>query len=214
MSENPIAQFVDGVNIPKHVLSFLKTLTGPAIVEMSELLGDQVRQWRFNNQINVLTKAQQKIEKKGISPKQIDLKMLVPLLGYCSLETDESLQDMWANLLANASSSNNQFESYSIYVDILWSLSTNEALLLLWMFDQVRIEYSLEKSLFNKTEISEFINLKEVDIEILLDNLCRLRLIEIQMQNTKGGFFSGRFNKKSEYICMSRLGYEMIKNCK
>lgn len=214
MSENSIAQLINGINIPKHVFSFLKTLTGPAIVEMSEVFGDQVRHWRFNNQINILTKAQQRLEKNGVSPKQVDFKVLVPLLGYCSLEQDERLQDMWANLLANASSSKNQFESYSIYVDILKSLSTNEALLMLWIFEQISLEYTLDRSLFNKNRIAEFLNLNEVDVEILLDNLCRLRLLEIQMQSMKGVVFWGNFNKKTDYVCMTRLGYEMIKNCK
>lgn len=214
MSDNPLVQLVNDINLPGHLVSFLKKLTGPALNEFSQYLGDNVRYWRFKNQVNILTKASQYLDKKGLSPSQVELKVLVPLLESCSLETDERLQDMWANLLANAASSENRFNSYSIYVELLKGLSTNEAHLLMWMFERVRPEFSLDQSFIRKVQINAEFTFTDVEFEILLDNLSRLRLVEIQMQSSKGGLFSGRFNKKSDFICMTRLGYEMVKKCK
>jgi hypothetical protein len=49
----------------------------------------------------LLNKAKEITEKENIDIKQINLKAFAPLLEGAALEADETLQDMYANLLVN-----------------------------------------------------------------------------------------------------------------
>ena len=80
---------------------FLQTLIGPSVGELGQFFADKVKVWRLKNQINTLGKVQKIIKEKNIEPKQINLKILLPYLDAVSLEEDEKLQDIWANLLVN-----------------------------------------------------------------------------------------------------------------
>src|SRR5690606_25149197 len=83
------------------VRDFVKTIGGHAASELGLLLGDKIRQFRFTNQVKILSKAKILVERNNLPMSVIPIKILVPLLESCSLEEDEDLQDLWANLLAN-----------------------------------------------------------------------------------------------------------------
>ena len=80
---------------------FLQTIIKPSLEEIGLLMSDKVKVWRLNNQIKNLQKVQKIIQKNGISPKQISMKVMFPYLEAVAMEEDEMLQDMWANLMAN-----------------------------------------------------------------------------------------------------------------
>jgi len=108
------------------VKAFLQKLISPPIEELGLLLGDNVRLWRFKNQIKILQKADEYFKSKNLDPKQIPLKVLVPLLEAASLEEDEDLQNKWAALLVNYVDSTKSFTS-TVYPYILAQISTSEA---------------------------------------------------------------------------------------
>ena len=99
----------------------------------------------------MLSKAKAKCEKYGISPKQISLKLLVPILEYSSLEEDEVLIDKWANLLSNMVDSEQNLQNH-VFPSILSQLSINEFNVLSEIYDertardsQLRAELKLYK---------------------------------------------------------------------
>lgn len=108
------------------VKGFVEKLAGSAIEEAGLILADKVKLRRLKNQIKILEKAQKIAKDANIDVKQINLKVLVPLLENCSLEEEESLQDMWANLIANYSNPKNKYQS-TIYPFILSQLTSEEA---------------------------------------------------------------------------------------
>ncbi|MFM2226559.1 MAG: hypothetical protein RJA07_2761 [Bacteroidota bacterium] len=129
-----IEKIIDGLNIPKQVLDkseqLLKTLFGPSFEEIGGLIADQVKLRRFNNQINIFTKAQEKLKQNNISPKQISLKVLAPLIEFSSLEEEENLQDKWSNLIAHILGGNKDVVFQQNSMTILNRLSSEEAKLL------------------------------------------------------------------------------------
>lgn len=108
------------------VKGFVEKLAGGAIEEAGLMLADKVKLRRLKNQIKILEKAKKIADEANMDIKQINLKVLVPMLEYSSLEEEESLQDMWANLIANYSNANNKHQS-NIYPFILSQLSSEEA---------------------------------------------------------------------------------------
>lgn len=125
--------------------NFLEKLIMPAVEESGLLIRDQISLFRFNNQIKMLNKAKKICELQNISPKQISLKLLVPLLDYSSIEEDELLQYKWATLLSNLVDSEQNIENH-VFPYILSQLSKNEYL-------------TLEKSYFEKeTRVKKLTN--------------------------------------------------------
>jgi hypothetical protein len=120
-----------GLEIAKE---FLGKLIIPAIEETGLLLKDKVTLWKFKNQVNMLNKAKAYCEKNGITPKQVSLKLLCPLLDYSGIEEDEVLQDKWAILLSNMVDSDQNIENH-VFPYILSQLSTKEFQVLEKVYD-------------------------------------------------------------------------------
>jgi len=115
---------------------FLGKIANPPLEELGGLLADKVRYWRFKNQVNILLKARHFLEEKGIKPKKISLRTLVPLLEHSSWEEDTDMQTKWASLLANVLNPNYSYDAASSYVEILKQLSPLEAAFLDILFDE------------------------------------------------------------------------------
>jgi hypothetical protein len=107
------------------IKGFVEKLAGGTMEETGLLFAEKIRLRRLKNQIEILKKAQKIAKEANINIKQINLKVLVPLLENCSLEEEESIQDMWANLIANYADSNKTYHS-AIYPFILSQLSSDE----------------------------------------------------------------------------------------
>ena len=96
MSDSPVPTPSAGV------LQLLSVILGDSVMEANALIGDQIRFWRWRNQLRILERANDILKQKGISPKKVSPKVLVPLIEAASLEDDPSLQEMWARLIASA----------------------------------------------------------------------------------------------------------------
>jgi hypothetical protein len=129
-----IEKILDSLNIPKQLLDkselLLKTLLGPSFEELGGMIADQVKLRRFNNQVNIFTKAQEKLKKNNIQPQKISLKVLAPLLEFSSFEEEENLQEKWSNLIAHILGGNKEVVFQQNCMSILNRLSTDEAKLL------------------------------------------------------------------------------------
>src|SRR3989344_9050566 len=114
--------------------SFFKGIVPTAIKELSGILSDSVKFWRWKNQVNIVKKAQLFIDESGLSKSQIPMNIAIPLLEKGSLEEDTNMQDKWASLLANATTGN--ISVTPKYISILSELSPIEASLLDKVYDE------------------------------------------------------------------------------
>jgi hypothetical protein len=122
-----------GLDLMRRAGTFLNGVFGPASQEFGHLLGDQMKYWRFKNAVSILEKAQVLIEERGLQPTQVKALGFgdgLRLLEAASLEEDESVQDMWARLMANAVDPGSATRPEKMYVDILKSLSNREVVFL------------------------------------------------------------------------------------
>jgi hypothetical protein len=115
-----------GIDVAK---GFLRKLIGPSLEEAGLLLKESIALWRFKNQINILEKANEICERKGIKPSSISLKLLYPLMDAASLEDDPEMQSKWAALLSNMVDSEKNIQNH-VFPYILGQLSLPEFALL------------------------------------------------------------------------------------
>ncbi|MDN3724565.1 Abi-alpha family protein [Aequorivita sp. SDUM287046] len=193
---------------------FLGKLIFPAVEEVGLLMGDNIKVWRFKNQIRLLNNVEKYVNEKNISTKKVPLKILLPLLENASLEEDPILNKMWENLLINYIDSNKLF-TISIFPMFLSQLSTREATFLKHLIILVK-EYDLsgEKLKLYENDFRGVQSLNIPDAEI--SNMVRLGII---------GWISGidiltrcEFNRpsvsnKEKYIYLTKLGEEFIQAC-
>src|SRR5580698_7329869 len=110
--------------------SIVKKMLGPAADELAEMWRDQVRLYRYGRQVKCIEKAEKMAKEAGFTPKAVPIKLLFPLLEGASLEEDETLHDMWAALLANASSPEHSANVRPGFIAILKQMAPDEAALL------------------------------------------------------------------------------------
>lgn len=141
-------------------------LFGPAFEEYGLMFRDNIKVRRLNNQLRNLQKIKKIVSDHNITLKQVDLKVLVPYMDHVSLEENEALQDMWANLMANYVDAAKVLAT-TVYPSILSQLSTEE----------VRIMNELRKG-SAMSYYSLFPEWKDyIDRQPLL-NIIRLGLVE------------------------------------
>lgn len=107
---------------------WLEKAFGPAVEQAGGMLGDWLEDKRkvlqYNRQV-VAHKVKTIMIEENVTPKEISSKVLFPLLEGISLEDDETLQDMWANLIVNYIDSE-QTLRITVYPGILKQLSSQE----------------------------------------------------------------------------------------
>jgi len=105
---------------------FLRLL-GPVADATGELIADRINATRSKNLERLIQETFRRLRESRVNPQPVELKILVPILGYSSVETDDDLVSKWAGLLASAASGERLHPSYA---NILAELTRGEARLL------------------------------------------------------------------------------------
>ncbi|MFD1603008.1 hypothetical protein ACFSJW_07100 [Flavobacterium artemisiae] len=174
---------------------FIEKLAGSTLEEAGLMFGDKMRVRRLKNQIKIFSDVQKMAEENNISIKQINLKALVPLLEYSSLEEDETLQQKWSNLILNFSDASQVYES-SIYPFILSQLAKDDIVALQHLYNNGDNSYI---PLYDGPAITKA-------------NLLRLGVIEIA-DRTKYQKEISLSNSSKEIYHISELGKDFYKCC-
>ena len=174
------------------IKGFLEKLAGGTIEEAGLMFADKIRLRRLKNQITILSKAQKIATDANIDVKQINYKILVPLLEYASLEEEESLQDKWACLISNYADSKQQYKN-AIFPFILNQITLED------------IQYVTAISGFKKRKYSQ----AEAS-QITVANLVRLGLIE---RSSTAGYIYEENEERPTYYGITEIGRELLKVC-
>jgi len=160
---------IESVAIEKSVETaqgLFNKLFGPSFEEYGLMWADNVKVRRLRNQIKNLGKIDKIVSENNLTLKDVNLKVLVPYIENVSLEEDEVLQDMWANLMTSYVDSSKNLTT-TVYPGILSQLSSEE----------VRIMNELRNSR-DKSFRAFYPDWPDVMDKRRLLNLLRLGLIE------------------------------------
>jgi hypothetical protein len=185
-----IKQLSETVGLPKELvnkaISFLGEILGPSARESGLILHDFVKQFRFKRQIKILSNVKQYCQEHNISPTTVALKNIVPLLELSSLEEDNSLFELWTNLLIHAVDPKNNQDQMNSYIDTLKQLSKKEVLFLNFIYHEVNYDlvpyFNIEdvnflESLFEATRI------EKKDLKLVYTSTKRLGLVDYYIED-------------------------------
>ncbi|RCK21324.1 hypothetical protein TH8_17890 [Thalassospira profundimaris] len=123
--------------VPSNSLSgafgdILKLVFGPSANEVGLILADNIRSWQYKrkNAESIAIKIKEELNRRKIDKNDIEI---VPeghafnLLEASSMEGEETVQNLWAQLVANAMDPGKKVKISKAYIDILKSLSPAEA---------------------------------------------------------------------------------------
>ena len=160
------------------VKEFLQSVITPPLEQVGGLLADQIKLYRFKNQVDILQKATDYINAKGIKTHKVGLKTLVPLLEDCSLEEEGYLQDKWTSLFVNTVKEDSKIESY-IFGRILREMSSRDCKIFEQCFGlDYNIQELLKQSKPKRLTAANHFFLDETMVDdFAIDNLVRERLL-------------------------------------
>ena len=172
---------------------FLKLVCAPALEEVGLMLKDQVRNWRLNNVLRILIKAQGKLE---FIDEKLQIKahprVALSIIENGSLNDDDEIQELWAGLFASSCTTDGQDDENLIFVDILKQLTVLEARVLKYSCESSRkILYKNGLIMGDSFQINcdELIKLTGTkDIHRLDRELDHLRSLELIGSALGGGF--------------------------
>lgn len=127
----------------KPFANLIERLFGGPVDQVGGMLEDGLKVRRILRQIKLYKKLQKKIEEGGFDPQQIPDAIWVPSLQLASLEDNETLQEIWANLLANAADPRHINPVAPSFIGILRELSGREVKFLDTLFAQQNGVYGL-----------------------------------------------------------------------
>lgn len=165
---------------------FLKLVCAPALEEVGLMLKDQVRHWRLNNVLRILSKAQHKLE---FIDEKFQIKahprVALSIIENGSLNDDDEIQELWAGLFVSSCTKDGQDDENLIFVDLLKQLTNVEAKILKCSCESARkIHYPNgllmgESFQISCNELIELTNVKDIHrLDRELDHLRSLNLIE------------------------------------
>ncbi|MGA2390970.1 MAG: Abi-alpha family protein [Candidatus Sulfotelmatobacter sp.] len=108
-------------------------LAGPVSEEVGLLMADKMKAYRVQNWVKVVHKTKRILAEARLPPKAVPPRLFLPIFEASSIEDDESLQDLWAGLLASASE---QCDNLSpSFVDTMKQLTPHTARMLSALFE-------------------------------------------------------------------------------
>jgi hypothetical protein len=169
---------VSGINLGLGRL--IGNVVGPPAAQAAGILTDLLGTFRFEMSLKLLARARRKIEEAGLEHEPVgpvSLPKVLPMLESGSVETDESLQDRWAGLLANAVLSPEAVPPS--FAEILRQLSAHEAALIDRFFDAVMQIDEPSDWRARRGELPHFgaaVGLEGQALQVAQENLARLGL--------------------------------------
>lgn len=189
--------------------SFFSRIMRESIDTTCDMLADTLKFKRWERQIRLIEKSEKIIKQKSLSDRlrPISPKLALPIFHNASLETDESLHDIWANLIVTALDPECQ-KPRSVYVDIIRQLEPIDVKVLNKLYDNYlrRLQGEKERSktfvlkypnrsikydefpptLFSCSQY-DIINRLQLDFNTYwtsIDNLIRQRLASTYVEDT------------------------------
>jgi hypothetical protein len=190
-----------------------KIFGGP-LEQMSQMLEDRPIVHRAVRQLRLMRRYNEIRSEMNLPPatKPVSFKFGVPLITAATLEDDDTLQDMYARLLVNATDPSGTVEARRAFVTILQDFGPLEALLMDRIYDAPPAPEGMVSNAVVTSQLpADYAQEKKperpsAEVELALWNLARLGCIA--PAGTWGGGTS------VTVVTMTELGRALIEACK
>ena len=216
----------DVITVVDKTGSFLNKIFGDLIEDSVGIVADKIKYYRLNNYMILAQNTTDRMRQKGYSEdditKVVPLKIAIPLIENATLEDDEELQKLWAQMLANAMDLNFNIDIKLRHISLMREMEPIDLRILDTIYSQLTMQYEnkpLEGVLFEKSRIVHDFHMPENQIEISLLNLMRLGCIKSYNLETPLSFnletplsFKGKantINLGTDCFTISQIGLEL-----
>jgi hypothetical protein len=192
--------------------AFIASIIGDAATELGLGLGDWAALVRYKNLCRIQDKVEAIHRQRALEGKalvQVPPRLAIPLLQHASQEDDESLQNLWAGLIVNATDPEKIFNVDRLHVNLLSSLEPLDARVLAFLHqrglgvDMIILDASM--------------SVPAEALRLSLINLGRLGLIVDYVPDTFGGTTGdgswGRVHRADTSYSLSSLGQSLLRAC-
>src|SRR5262249_41102811 len=150
------------------------------VEEIGGMWQDRLKVRRLKRQIELLKKVQKLIDDSGFEPQYVKDSISIPLLTSATLEDNQTLQDKWAALLANAA--NPATGVHPAFIRILESMGPLDAAVLDESYGRLLIRLrergNVQIVYLEQNEMDDVLSfVKQNGGNTALDNVIGLRLL-------------------------------------
>ena len=198
----------------------IKNYHNRVLAQIDDCVIDALSYFRWNNAVKFLDKYVEKKRVRNLEGRETPLppKFLIEILDNAFQEDKEIIQNEWDNLLLNWQDPDKNCDKKYMYIELLKNLDINEIKLLKIISKDRNFEMILsnKNAYYDKNAIQQTLNLTEEEYEIVMLNLFRLGICE-SLKSTGNVMSIGNLQVKADAgvdkIRITRLGYNLIKNC-
>lgn len=205
------------------LIEFFGKLFGPSINDIGAIAHQYTEYWKVKNALNIRDKFEKLLAARNIEQvNSIPLRIGIPLIDSAINEDNETLQNLWASLLASSMTEGDIASVTKTYVETLKQLDVIDAELLNILF-QLHLSAATgnEKHLYDPSG-----RYNPIHISIAINNLERLGIIEVHDEKYKpqseseiviNYAYSDEKNNKFEpfeiYVSFKIYGYYFMRAC-
>lgn len=207
-----------GLEVTEKMLGFLERVFKEPLEQVSGIISDKLKFMRWERQVRMADKVTEILESRGIKEtRAVPPKLALPILQTASTEENDELQDLWANLLANAMDPTVKVEIRFTFIEMLKSLNPLDVKTLHVFYEVLKkdtkvdwtkiADYSLKKK-----QLLEILKIDETEYYISIYNLFRVQCLAPAI--LKGGISMGdeplTAYKGAEQVAMTPLGVRLV----
>jgi hypothetical protein len=138
-------------------------LAGPMADEIGLMMADKIKVYRVKNWVNVVKKTQKILSEAHLDAESVPPRLFLPILEASSIEADDTLQSLWAGLLASASKESDSLSPS--FIETLKQLTPAEAKALNEFFESVPTQ---DFQRFRDAATSLVLRAMKEDVQLLL----------------------------------------------
>ncbi len=210
------------VQTTEKILKFSAKVLKQPIDDTSGIIGDRLRLFRWERQVSYVDKVNKILDDRNVnSTRPVAPKFALPILENASLEENDDLQTLWANLMANAMDPNFSDGLRIAYIEIIKNLTTLDAKLLKIFYDSLledsRVNWDkiLDYSL-TKEQLMSKLDITAANYELSIFNLFRNQCLAPAVITSQGISLGGHAPtsyKGSKQVTLTPLGVSFINSC-
>ena len=203
-----------GVDAARELGGFLAPFIRRPLEQASGIVGDWIAYVRWERLQRLMDRGNTLLRARGLTTptRPVPLKIAIPIMREGSLEEDDELQDIWAQLLINAADASSGVEVQHAFLSILKDLSSQDARVLGLLYSVSESDaqnglwtgYLPDRIVLGKEQPTGIEEFPSPSMQLVLGNLARLGLISSAMAWGGSTFKS---------IYQTALGREVFKAC-
>lgn len=198
---------------------FVGDIFGESFRQFSGAVADWARYFRYKNFLCIADKVNDIHTARRLTGKVVPIppQYALPILEGASLENEESLQELWAGLIANASDPGHKLNIKKVYIEILRGLEPLDAVVMNLLSAQSLPEvFSKQNSAhLNAEGVARLLGADTEEVKISLQTLARYGCIIDSwtgqtVEDLDKGYSGFRVNNPKSNFRLSHLGRQFV----